>query len=338
MKSIVCQKPGELFLKEQPRPSLSAGNALVRMKRLGICGTDLHAYGGRQPFFSYPRILGHELSAEIVEIDGGQTGLQVGETVAVIPYLECGGCIACRNGKPNCCVNMQVLGVHRDGGMSEYLSIPADHLIKNNRLSPDQLALTECFSIGAHAVRRAAVQPGEQVLVIGAGPIGLGIMQFARIAGGSVIALDISKERLDFVEKHIPVQHTIQAGTVAVAQRLAEITNNDFPTVIFDATGNRQSMMDGFLYLAHGGRYVLVSLVTADISFPDPELHKRETTLLSSRNALRADFEWVMECMADNKVKTAPMITHRCSFVDLAEQFPLWTRPESSVIKGIVEF
>ena len=338
MKSIICQKPGELYLTEQPQPSLSPGSALVRMKRLGICGTDLHAYAGRQPFFSYPRILGHELSAEITEISDNKEGLMVGDTVAVVPYLHCGKCIACRNGKTNCCTDLNVLGVHSDGGMREYLTIPTDHLVKNNKLNTDQLALTECFAIAAHAVRRANVQPGEQVLVIGAGPIGLGIMQFAAISGGSIISLDISKDRLDFAEKHMPVQHTIQVGTDDVNKRLAEITGNDFPTVIFDATGNKQSMMDGFMYLAHGGRYVLVSIVTYDICFPDPEFHKRETSLLSSRNASREDFAWVMECIAANKLTVEPMITHRCSFIELIDQFSHWTRPENSVIKAVVEF
>jgi len=338
MKSIICQKPGELFLTEQSAPQSAPGTALVRMERLGICGTDLHAYGGRQPFFSYPRILGHELSAKITEVDDNKEGLTVGDRVAIIPYLHCGQCVACRNGKTNCCVDLQVLGVHRDGGMREFLSIPTAHLIKSTALSADQLALTECFAIAAHAVRRAQVQPGEQVLVMGAGPIGLGIMQFAALSGASVISLDISQDRLDFAERHMMVQHSILAGKDDVNQRLSEITSNDYPTVIFDATGNKQSMMDGFMYLAHGGRYVLVSIVTADISFPDPEFHKRETTLLSSRNARREDFDWVMQCMEENKLIVDPMITHRCTFTELVSEFPSLTRPESAVIKAVVAF
>jgi len=338
MKTVICQKPGELVAAKQKQPRQAPGEALIRMQRLGICGTDLHAFGGRQPFFSYPRVLGHELAGEIIQIDENTHDLRPGDMVAVIPYLECGICIACQNGKPNCCTDLNVLGVHSDGGMSEYISVPADHILKNAKLTADQLAITECLAIGAHAVRRAGNINGAKVLVAGAGPIGMGIMQCARIAGGSVIALDISADRLAFVKEHLAVEHTVQAGSLNVRDRLAELTDGDFPPVIFDATGNRQSMMENFLYLAHGGRYVLVGLVTADICFPDPEFHKRETTLLSSRNALREDFQWVMECMEHNHLKVEPMITHRSTFSQIIGNFHHWTTPAAKVIKAMVEF
>jgi 2-desacetyl-2-hydroxyethyl bacteriochlorophyllide A dehydrogenase len=338
MKTVICQKPGELIAVEQKQPKQAPGEALIRMQRLGICGTDLHAFGGRQPFFSYPRVLGHELAGEIIQIGENTYDLHPGEMVAVIPYLECGICIACQNGKPNCCTDLNVLGVHSDGGMSEYISVPSEHILKNAKLTADQLAITECFAIGAHAVRRAGKINGEKVLVAGAGPIGMGIMQCARIAGGLVIALDISADRLAFVKEHLAVEHTVQAGSLNVRDRLAELTDGDFPSVIFDATGNRQSMMENFLYLAHGGRYVLVGLVTADICFPDPEFHKRETTLLSSRNALREDFQWVMECMEHNLLKAEPMITHRSTFSQIIGNFHYWTTPAAKVIKAMVEF
>ena len=338
MKAIVCNKPGTLALETQPTPHQSSGNALLRMTRLGVCGTDLHAYAGRQPFFSYPRILGHEMAAEIVEVASNEEGLKTGDQVAVVPYIACGSCIACRSGKSNCCVNMNVLGVHSDGGMREYLSVPADHLLRHDTLSPDQLALCECFAIGAHAVRRAVIKPGEKVLVIGAGPIGLGIIQFARLAGGSVLAMDILPERLEFAARHLEPTGIIEAGRDGVREQIEAATNGDFPTVIFDATGNARSMMDAFLYLAHGGRYVLVSLVDADICFPDPEFHKRETTLLSSRNATAEDFRWVMEAMHSKQVSVDPLVTHRCSLAETINHFDHWTSPEAKVIKALIEF
>lgn len=338
MKAIVCNKPGALAYETQPTPHASTGNALLRMTRLGVCGTDLHAYAGRQPFFSYPRILGHEMAAEIVEVGPNEAGLKAGDRVAVVPYIACGSCIACRNGKPNCCVNMNVLGVHSDGGMREYLSVPVSHLLRHDTLSPDQLALCECYAIGAHAVRRAAIKPGENVLVIGAGPIGLGIIQFARLAGGSVMAMDISQERLEFAARYLEPTEIIQAGGDGVREKIEAATNGDFPTVIFDATGNPRSMMDAFLYLAHGGRYVLVSLVTADICFSDPEFHKRETTLLSSRNATIEDFRWVMEAMQAKQVIVDPLVTHRCSLAETIDHFALWTSPEAKVVKALIEF
>lgn len=337
MKTITCTTPGEFALQDQPEPQPGPGEALVRIKRVGVCGTDLHAFAGRQPFFSYPRVLGHELAGEVVEVGPNAQGLQAEDKVAIVPYLECGKCIACRNGRTNCCTDINVLGVHSDGGMRELITVDCDHLIKNSSLTTDQLALTECFAIGAHAVRRAAIQPGEQVLVVGTGPIGIGLIQFATIAGGEVIAMDISPERLQFVTEHLGVKRTIDAGREDIAKRLADLTDGDFPTVIFDATGNKQSMEAGFIYLAHGGRYVLVSLVLSDISFPDPEFHKRETTLLSSRNATREDFLWVMECMEQGRVVTEPMVTHRCAFSDLIEAFGNWTSPEAKVVKAVIE-
>ncbi len=337
MKTITCITPGTFSCSDEPVPVRKPGEALVRISRIGICGTDTHAFAGNQPFFNYPRVLGHELSGEIAEIDENPYGLAAGDPVAIVPYLECGTCIACRNGRTNCCTRMNVLGVHSDGGMREFISVPADHLIKNTKLSPDQLAMVECFAIGAHAVRRAQIRAGEKVLVVGAGPIGLGLMQFARISGGDVIIMDIAEDRLAFARDKIGIKNTIQVGKEDPKARLSELTDGDFPTVIFDCTGNPKSMMDGFLYLAHGGRYVLVSLVTADISFPDPEFHKRETTLLSSRNATKDDFTWVMQSLEEGTVVVEPLMTHRCRFDQMLEQFESWGKPGSGVVKAVVE-
>jgi len=337
MKTITCVTPGVFSNTDEPMPERKAGEALVRIRRIGICGTDIHAFAGRQPFFNYPRVLGHELSGEICEIDGNDMGLQPGDPVTIVPYLGCGTCVACRNGRPNCCTDINVLGVHSDGGMREYVSVPIDSLIKNSTLSYDQLAMVECFSIGAHAARRAQIRKGEKVLIVGAGPIGLGLIQFARLLGGDVIVMDISDGRLAVARDKLGVEHLIHAAKEDPGTRLAELTNGDFPTVIFDCTGNPKSMMAGFHYLAHGGRYVLVSLVTADISFPDPEFHKRETTLLSSRNATKADFEWVIESIEDGKVVVEPLITHHCHFDQMVDQFDAWGKPDSGVIKVIVE-
>lgn len=337
MKAITCMTPGRLTLTDEPIPKRDAGDALVKIHRIGVCGTDLHAFSGGQPFFTYPRVLGHELSGEIVEIDENTQDLAVGDPVTIIPYLECGTCVACRNGRTNCCVALNVLGVHSDGGMREYVSVPADHLIKNTRLTSEQLAMVECFAIGAHAVQRAQIRENEMVLVVGAGPIGLGLMQFARLAGGNVIVMDVSEDRLEFARSKIGIQQTINAAVESPRERLAALTGGCFPTVIFDCTGNQKSMMDGFLNLAHGGRYVLVGLVTGDISFPDPEFHKRETTLMSSRNATRTDFQWVMEALEEGSVVAEPLVTHRCDFDQLLDQFESWGQPESGVVKAIIK-
>ena len=171
MKALICTEPGLLEYTEQPAPVFAEGNTILRIRRIGLCGTDLHAFEGTQPYFSYPRILGHELAAEIVQTDNAD--FTEGEIVTFIPYFYCGTCIACRNGKPNCCTAIKVCGVHINGGMAEYLSVPSYSLVKSQGLSFDELALIEPLAIGAHAVRRAAVAANEFVLVVGAGPIGL---------------------------------------------------------------------------------------------------------------------------------------------------------------------
>ena len=336
MKAIVCEEPGILISREQEKPEIKEGYAQIRIRRIGICGTDLHAFEGTQPYFNYPRILGHELSGELVETGGAQ-GFEKGETVTFIPYFNCGFCIACRSGKPNCCTQINVCGVHVDGGMTEYLNVPAYSLVHGEGLTYDELALVEPLAIGAHSIRRADVKPGEFVLVIGAGPIGLGIMEFARIAGAQVIAMDINAKRLDFCAKRLKVQHAINASTEDVIEALKNITNNDFPTVVIDATGSQQAINKGFEYIAHGGRYVLVGLQKGLISISHPEFHKREATLMSSRNATRADFEHVIESIKKGLVEPANYITHRVQFDQVKADFAGWLNPANGVIKAMIE-
>ncbi|MEO6522589.1 MAG: zinc-binding alcohol dehydrogenase family protein [Mucilaginibacter sp.] len=335
MKTLVCTTPGEFEYKDGVMPELIPGHAIIKINRIGICGTDLHAFEGTQPFFSYPRILGHELGGELVDFDDAP-GFSKGEAVTFIPYFNDGTCIACRSGKPNCCQNIKVFGVHIDGGMAEYVSVPSYSLIHGEGLSADELALVEPLAIGAHGVRRADVQPGEFVLVVGAGPIGLGIMEFARIAGAQVIAMDINENRLDFCKNKLKVHYTINAATQDVDAALREITNNDYPTVVIDATGNLKAITNAFQYMAHGARYVLVGLQKGELSFSHPEFHKREATLMSSRNATRADFEHVITSMKKGLVDPTNYITHRVKFDEVKDNFASWLDPKNGVIKAMV--
>jgi 2-desacetyl-2-hydroxyethyl bacteriochlorophyllide A dehydrogenase len=335
MKTLTCTTPGTFEYTDTAKPILSEGNTILKIKRIGICGTDLHAFEGTQPFFNYPRILGHELAAEIEETTSPD--FVKGEAVTIIPYFNCGTCIACINGKPNCCASINVFGVHVDGGMREYVSVPNYSLVKGNGLGFDELALVEPLAIGAHGVRRAGVQPDEFVLVIGAGPIGLGIMEFARIAGAKVIAMDVNEQRLSFCKDNLQVVHTINPMKEDVVERLKEITSNNMPTVIIDATGNLKAINSAFLYLAHGGRYVLVGLQKENLSFSHPEFHKRESTLMSSRNATRDDFDWVVDSMKKGLVNPSTYITHRVGFDEVKDNFESWLKPETGVIKAMVE-
>ena len=336
MKTLVCTMPGILEYSQGEKPLLTKGSAIIKIKRIGICGTDIHAFEGTQPFFSYPRILGHELAGELVDCDNAP-GFEIGEAVTFIPYFNCGRCIACRSGKPNCCTNIQVCGVHTDGGMVEYLSVPSYTLLHGEGLSFDELALVEPLAIGAHGVRRAEVKPNEFVLVIGAGPIGLGTMEFARIAGGKVIASDINDKRLQFCKDQLKVEHVVNALSTNITEQLSEITNGDMPTVVIDATGNLKAINNAFQYMAHGARYVLIGLQKGNISFSHPEFHKREATLMSSRNATRTDFEFVISNMKKGLVNPATYITHHVLFDKVKDEFESWLNPETGVIKAMVE-
>ncbi len=336
MKSIICKEPGRLEMNETARPGISKGKAIIKIKRIGICGTDLHAYKGTQPFFTYPRILGHELSGEIFELEDYRQDFKAGDRITFIPYYPCRKCIACRKGKVNCCVNIQGAGVHIDGGMVEYMSVPADSLVRGGELSFEELALVEPLAIGAHAVRLAAIKPGEIVLVTGCGPIGMGIMEILKIAGATVIAMDIRKERLDFCSSNIGVDYVINASDKP-APILEAITKGDWPAKIFDVTGNANAIMRGFEYLAHGGIFVLVGIQKGKICFSHPSFHVRETTLMSSRNATREDFEYVIELMRKGMIKARTYITHKIPFNKVVDAFESLTKPDSGIIKAMIE-
>jgi 2-desacetyl-2-hydroxyethyl bacteriochlorophyllide A dehydrogenase len=335
MQTLICTTPHLLDYTNTPLPIAGIGETLLKIKRIGICGTDLHAFEGTQPYFSYPRILGHELAAEIVTTDAA--GFSVGEAVTFIPYFYCGKCIACRTGKTNCCATINVCGVHSDGGMREYLTVPSYSLVHGEGLSFDELALVEPLAIGAHGVRRAAIAAGEYVLVIGAGPIGLGTMEFARIAGAKVIAMDINEDRLQFCREKLAVEFAINPAKEDALEKLKIITQGDMPTVVMDATGSLGAINEAFRFMSHGGRYVLIGLQKEAISFSHPEFHKREATLMSSRNATRVDFEWVIVSMKKGWVNPATYITHRVKFEAVKENFESWLKPSTGVIKAMIE-
>lgn len=335
MNAVACLGPGSLKIIKRVKPELKKGQAIIRVRRVGICGTDIHAFEGTQPYFTYPRVLGHELAGELVAADDAP-GFSEGEIVTVLPYWNCGHCIACRKGKPNCCVELRVCGVHVDGGMTEYFSVPCESLVHGNGLALDELAMVEPLSIGAHGVRRAAIAPGEFVLIVGAGPIGLGIMQFCKIAGANVTAMDINDQRLEFARRNIGIEHVVNSSRGDAVEQIKRITNNDMATGVFDATGSQRAINAALPYLAHGGRYVLVGLQKGDISLSHPEFHKRETTLMSSRNAFMEDFDFVIACIKAKKVDTKAFVTHRLLLGNLEHQFNDLIKSRDLVVKAMV--
>lgn len=337
MKGIVCQDVGALRFDEHlTEPVLEEGYAIVQIRRIGICGTDYHAFAGKQPFFTYPRILGHELAGNIVEIGDNAQGLVVGDQVSIIPYFHCGHCQACSNGKTNCCQSMKVFGVHVDGGMVEKVAVPISHLINCNSLTLDQAVLLEPLAIGAHAISRSGLQQGQTALVIGAGPIGLGIMALIHSMGAKAIAMDINDDRLSFAAAWAKAEHLVN-GLHQPEERISELTNGQFPTVVIDATGNAQSMMNAFRYTSHGGVLAYVGLFKGDVTFHDPDFHRKELTLMGSRNATREDFATVIQAMAAGHIDAQRYITHRSSLEGMLEQFQLWLQPQAGVIKAVVE-
>jgi 2-desacetyl-2-hydroxyethyl bacteriochlorophyllide A dehydrogenase len=335
MLTVICESPGLLVARDRPRPARNPGDVLLRVKRVGVCGTDLHIFTGHQPYLEYPRVMGHEISG-VVEAADADSGLAPGDAVFVMPYLSCGHCVACRQGKTNCCVRIQVLGVHRDGGMAEYLALPERFVFKTDGISLDDAAMLEFLAIGAHAVRRANIRTGQNVLVVGAGPIGIAAALFAQLQGGKVTVLDAREDRLAFCRKALDVPHTVTVGAEDRA-RLSELTRGEFFDVVFDATGNAKAMERGLEFVAHGGAYVLVSIVLDRISFADPEFHKRETSLLGSRNATADDFRTVLAAMKAGLVPTGLMNTHRTTLDDFVDVLPQWMDPAAGVIKAIVE-
>lgn len=335
MKYIVCKEPGTFLLGEKKTPKRKEGEALLRITKIGICGTDLHAYQGNQSFFTYPRILGHELAAEILEIDDNPQGMEPGDKVIIMPYLSCGECIACRNGKTNCCTDIAVLGVHTDGGMQEVISLPTDILIPSGTLTDKEIAIVEPLAIGAHSLRRAQIQKGESVLVVGCGPIGFGIIKLAQVAGAKVIAMDVNNERLKFAKEAFGVDHLVNALENPLESLLA-CNNNELPTVVIDATGNKKALEVGVQYMAHGGKYILVGHHKGDLSFNHPFIHSRETTLMCSRNATMEDMLRVKEVLESGEFPTDAYITHEVPFIEMIENFDAWLKPETGVVKAML--
>jgi 2-desacetyl-2-hydroxyethyl bacteriochlorophyllide A dehydrogenase len=336
MKAVVCRSPGDLVLEDRPAPGAPPfGWALIAVSHVGICGTDYHIFEGKHPFLAYPRVMGHEVSGTVVEV-GEDVGLAVGEAVIINPYLACGKCIACRQGKPNCCVKIEVVGVHRDGAMCDRILVPAQNLYPANGLSLADAAAVEFLAIGAHAVRRSQAHPGARTLVIGAGPIGLGTALFARIGGSDVSLLDMSAERLGFAASELGFA-TLDASRGSPADLVRDATGGDGFEMVFDATGNTQSVQSAFAHVAHGGTLVLVSVVKDDIAFSDPEFHKREMTLIGSRNALRADFDHVAASIRNGAVPLAKLVTHRTTLANTPLDLARWAHEKSGLIKAVIQ-
>jgi 2-desacetyl-2-hydroxyethyl bacteriochlorophyllide A dehydrogenase len=320
MKQVVLEKPGCLVASNVAQPTAGPGQALLRVHRIGVCGTDFHAFHGRQPFFIYPRVLGHELGAEVVEMPANDRGIAAGDHCTVEPYLNCGKCPPCRSGHYNNCEDIRVMGVHTDGGFREFLAVPADHVYKSSRLSFDQLALVEPLSIGAQAVMRSGLTSGELLVVIGAGPIGVAITQMALAAGARVRVVETAPHRRALVER---------LGVEVVAA-----LDDGVADAVIDATGNPDSMARSFIGARFGGRVVWVGIVPGTVPVDDPLFHHRELTLFASRNSA-GHFPRIIRLIEDGTIDTSLWITHRVALDDVPARFDEVTKYVG--LKTIVE-
>jgi 2-desacetyl-2-hydroxyethyl bacteriochlorophyllide A dehydrogenase len=336
MRAIVCREPFALERIERDAPLAGAGEVLIRMRRVGLCGTDYHIFAGNQPFLSYPRVMGHELAGEIAAVRDG-SALRIGQRVTINPYLSCGTCVACRKGKPNCCTRIAVLGVHTDGGMQDVIAVPERAVIPADDLTLEQAAMVEFLAIGAHAVARAKLSAGDRVLVAGAGPIGVAVSLFARLDGARVTIIDTRSSRLDHARERLGFDDVVTVDD-GIRDALSERTDGDFFDCVFDATGNIHAMRAGLDYVANGGSYVLVSVVPDDLIFADPEFHRRETTLIASRNALASDFARVLAAIRSGDIPTDALHTHSVDADALPERMPQLIAEADHVLKAIVTF
>lgn len=337
MKALVLKEPFKFEYNELPEPTPKTGEALLKVRSIGICGSDLHAYRGKQPFLSYPRILGHELGCEILEVNDKETELKSGELVTVEPLLYCGECYACRIGKYNCCQSLKVLGVHVDGGMREMMTLPIEKLHRSEKLSTDELALCETLSIGTQAVKnRGKVANSDFVCIIGAGPIGLGAMQVAKAYDAAVAVIEPLEYRRELALK-LGADYAIDPISEDAVKSIEKITSCDMASVVIEAVGKQATIQSTVDLVAHGGRIVLIGVSDENVTFPAVIFLRKEITFLGSRNSRRV-FPEVLDLAEKGKINLEDMITHRISFDEIVEIFEMLHQGKNEkIIKTVVK-
>ena len=338
MKAIRLEKPEHFAAVEIDEPGKpGSGEALVEVHRVGICGTDVSGYLGKMPFFTYPVIPGHELGVQVMEVGEGVGNVREGDHCSIEPYMNCGDCYACRKGATNCCESLEVIGVHKDGGMCERFILPARKLHPSTKLTMEQLALVETLGIGCHCVDRADPGEGEKVLVIGAGPIGLSVVEFLRVAKAEITVMDMNETRLAFCESPMGVDHTVVfKGDGKEVDRLREVNGGELPTTVIDATGSHISMSKAFEFCAFTGQVVYVGITTDELQFRHVAIHRPEITIKASRNALPSDFKRIISLIEEGVIDTCPWLSHHAGYDDFIGEFTNWLKPETGVIKAVL--
>lgn len=336
MKQITLLKPYEFEERDVEIPILKKGELLVQIKNIGICGTDIHAFHGNQPYFSYPRVLGHELSGVIVDAKIDNKSL-LGKPVSVLPYLSCGKCNSCVRGKTNCCAQLKVMGVHVDGGFGEYVSVPEDNImVGREETDLEHLSMVEPLSISYHGIKRADILENDWVIIFGAGPIGMGAILFAKSKTDKIILIDINQNRITYCKSILGIEHSFNGNDETLLEQIKEVTNGHFADIVIDATGNKKSIQQQLTFLGHGGKWILIGLQREDLHINHPEFHKREATLMSSRNATKHDFEQVMNKIDKEEIDPALLITHTLDFKEVVNSFSTFIG-DQALLKGIIK-
>ena len=336
MKQVTLIKPYEFEERDVEIPILKKGELLVQIKNIGICGTDIHAFHGNQPYFTYPRVLGHELSGIIVDAKIENKSL-LGKPVSVLPYLSCGKCNSCLKGKTNCCANLHVMGVHVDGGFGEYVSVPVDNImVGREETDLEHLSMVEPLSISYHGIMRADILENNWVIIFGAGPIGIGALMFAKSKTNNIILIDINQNRITYCKSILGIKHSFNGNDETLFEEIKELTNGHFADIVIDATGNKKSIQQQLRFLGHGGKWILIGLQREDLHINHPEFHKREATLMSSRNATKHDFKQVMDKIDNKEIDPALLITHTLDFEEVVNSFSSFI-VDQTLIKGIIK-
>lgn len=318
MKAVYLESPGKIYLKEIEQPASTPGHAIIKVRAASICGSDVGAYRGHNVLVTYPRILGHEVAGEIVEIGPNDKGLRTGDRVILDPYIYCGTCYPCSIGRTNCCENLKVLGVHVDGGMAEYFSHPA-HLLHKvpEDMSWDLIPLAEPLTIALHSIHRAQVKAGETIAIIGAGPIGLMAALVALEYGATPILIDILDERLDYA-KSLGVTYTVNAQKEKVVEVIGEITKGVMAQAVIEASGANRAIRDTLDYASFAGRIVFTGWPKADTELPTALITKKELDLRGSRTSA-GEFQEAIELIYSGKIRVEATISKTVSFEDLAQ-------------------
>ncbi|MGC1493429.1 MAG: zinc-binding alcohol dehydrogenase family protein [Candidatus Acidiferrum sp.] len=334
MRALVLKSPGHAAIESVPDPAPTENTLLLKVRRVGLCGSDLNSFRGTNPLVSYPRIPGHEVSATIVEGCQAQPGLAAGTNVTFSPYTNCGACAACRRGRPNACKFNQTLGVQRDGALAQYIRISAEKIYPAN-LSLTELCLVEPLTVGFHAVARGRVTAADTVAIFGCGGVGLGAVAASAFRGAKTIALDVSEEKLE-TAKAAGAAHTIYTLRENLHQRLMELTEDHGPDVVVEAIGLPQTFRAAVEEVAFTGRVVYIGYAKEPVSYETKLFVQKELDILGSRNALPEDFRAVILMLQEHRFPVNEAVSSIVRLEDAPEALRAWSENPACVKKILV--